>query len=153
GLATDLAGEGRDVVGDKPIHRRYRPQWRRIPGRCHGFADLEPVVLVEGVVELGVGVVILLTRVRVRRVHVGGDRVRHNLGIGAVLRPLRNRVAQVLADDPVEVLTVLGAVEVPEHIVEGAVSTTTMWSSAWDLSGTDISPVLSLTDRSSVAWS
>jgi hypothetical protein len=74
-------------------------------------------VLVEGVVELGVGVVILLTRVRVRRVHVGGDRVRHNLAIGAVLRPLRNRVAQVLADDPVEVLIVLGAVQVPEHIV------------------------------------
>src|SRR5262249_6613369 len=60
-----LAGEGGNVVGDKPIHRRDRPRRRRVPRRRRGFTDLEPVVVVQNAVQLGVGMEVLLTRVRV----------------------------------------------------------------------------------------
>lgn len=42
--------------------------------------------------------------------------VGHDLAIGAVLRPLRDGVAQVLSDDPVEVLPILGAVRRPSTL-------------------------------------
>ena len=41
--------------------------------------------------------------------------------VSAVLGPLGNRVAQALADDPVEGLAVLGTVEVSEDVVERSV--------------------------------
>ena len=120
-LAADLAGEGADVVGDEAVHRRLGPRRRDVPRRGHGLADLEAVVLVERVVELGVGVEVLLARVRVRRVHVVGDRVGHDLALGAVLGPLGDRVAEVLADHALERLAVLGSVQVTEEVVERAV--------------------------------
>ena len=121
GWRPDLSGERADVVGDEPVHGRRRTGRRRVPRSRHALADLEPVVLVQRVEQLRVGVVPLLARVRVRRVHVGGDRVRHHLAIGPVLGPLRDRIAQVLADDALEGLAILGAVEVPEHVVQGSV--------------------------------
>ena len=55
---------------------------------------------------------VLLARVRVRRVHVRRDRVRDRLALGAVLGPLGDRVAEVLADHALERLAVLGPVQV-----------------------------------------
>jgi hypothetical protein len=75
-------------------------------------------VLVERVVELGVGVEVLLSRVRIRCVHVFRDRVRDRLALGAVLGPIRDRAAQVLADHALEGLAVIGAVQVAQQIVE-----------------------------------
>src|SRR5215510_16585615 len=69
----------------------------------------------------GVGMEVLLTRVRVRRIHVGRHGVRDHLAVGAVLRPPGNGVAQVLADHPVEVLAIPRAIQVPQHIVQGTV--------------------------------
>jgi hypothetical protein len=78
-------------------------------------------MVIQDAVQLGVGVVVLLTRVRVRRIHIGGDGVRNELAVSAVLRPRGNGVAQALADDPVEGLAVPRAVQVPEHVVQGTV--------------------------------
>jgi hypothetical protein len=64
--AAGLPGEGGDVIGHEPVHRRYRPRRRRIPRSGRGLADLEPVVIIENAVQLGVGMEVLLTRVRVR---------------------------------------------------------------------------------------
>jgi hypothetical protein len=64
-LAAGLAGEGGDVVGDEPVHRRDRPRRRRVPRSRRAFTDREPVVVVENVEQLGVGVEVLLTRIRV----------------------------------------------------------------------------------------
>src|SRR5262249_24594421 len=63
------------------------PRRRRVPGRRRGSTDLEPVVVVDDVEQLGVGMEVLLTRVRVRRIHVGRHGVRDHLAVGAVLRP------------------------------------------------------------------
>ena len=51
-------------------------------------------------------------------VHVAGHRVRHHLALGAVLGPLRDRVREILADHALEDLSVLGSVEVTEHVVQ-----------------------------------
>ena len=91
------------------------------PGRLDGFADLEAVVLVERVVELGVGVEVLLPRVRIGGVHVVGDRARNRLAISAVFGPFRDRVAQALADHTLEGLAVLGAVKTTEQVVKRAI--------------------------------
>ena len=121
GLATDLSSERRDVVGHEPIHRRGCTRSRSIPRRRGCFSDLEPVLVVDDVEQLGVGVEVLLARVRIRRVHIGGDRIRNIPSVSAVLGPVGDRVAQVLADYPLKVLAVLRAVEVSEDIVERAV--------------------------------
>src|SRR6476659_313575 len=54
-------------------------------------------------------------------IHVGGHRVGDDAASVAVLGPVGDRVGQVLADDPVEVLAVCGAVQVTENIVQGTV--------------------------------
>ena len=66
GLAPDLCGERADVVGDEPVHGGPRTGRWRVPRGRHAFADLEPVVVVNRVEKLRVGVVVLLARVRVR---------------------------------------------------------------------------------------
>ena len=89
GLAADLTGEGTDVVGHEPVHRGADPGG----GTFHGAVAASPILprlsIVEGVVELGVGVEVLLARIRVGRVHVGGDGVRHHLLVGTVFGPVR----------------------------------------------------------------
>ncbi len=117
-LAADFAGERVDVVGHEPVHGRLGSGRRNIPRRGHRLADLEAVVLVQRVVELGVGVEVLLTGVRVRRVHVRRDRVRDGLALSAVLGPVGNRVAEVLADHALERLVVLRPVQVTQQVVE-----------------------------------
>ena len=112
-LAAQLAGERADVVDDEPVHRRCRARLRRIPRRGHVLADLAAVVLVEDAEQLRVRVVPLLARVRVRGVQVRRDRVRHDLSLGAVLGPVRDRVAQLLPEHALEGLAVAGAVQVP----------------------------------------
>jgi hypothetical protein len=47
--------------------------------------------------------------------------VRHHLALGTVLSPLRNWVRQVLADYPLEGLSVLWAIEAAKDIVDGTV--------------------------------
>jgi hypothetical protein len=94
------------------------PDWRSVPGRRHGRADLEAVVLVQDVEELSVGVVVLPARVRVGAIHVGGDRVRHDLAVSAVLGPCRNRVGEVFADHAFEGLPAFRSVEMAKHVVQ-----------------------------------
>src|SRR5207244_9464564 len=103
---------------------------RRVPGRGHLLAELEAVVLVEDVEQLRVGVVPLLTRVRVRRVR--RDRVRHHLPLGTVLGPIRDRVAQLLPDPPSKVFPSSGPYRCPSTLSSERFSnsTTTTWSSA-----------------------
>jgi hypothetical protein len=74
------------------------------------------------------GVEVLLARIRVWRIQIGGHGVRNHLALSAVLRPPRNRVAQVLADGPVEVLAIPGAAQVPSTLSSERFSnrTTTM---------------------------
>jgi hypothetical protein len=47
--------------------------------------------------------------------------VGHHLALGTVLSPLRNGVRQVLADYPLEGLSVLWAIEAAKDIVDGTV--------------------------------
>ena len=47
-----------------------------------------------------------------------GDRVGDRLALGSMLGPLRDRVAEVLADHALEGLAVIGAVKVTQQIVE-----------------------------------
>jgi hypothetical protein len=76
---------------------------------------------IDGPEDLSVDVLVLLARVRVRRVHVLCDPVRNRTPVGAVLRPFGNRVAEILADDPLKRLHLPGLVELPEQIVERSV--------------------------------
>src|SRR6185295_20308288 len=105
-LPPNFAGERADVVGDEPIHGRDRTWPRRVPRCCHALADLEPVVVIDRSEQLRVGVIPLLTRVRVRGIQVGSDAVGHHLAAGAVLRLSGDRVAQLLADDALEGLAI-----------------------------------------------
>ena len=107
GLATHLGGEGADVVGDEAVHGRRLTGLRGVPRGGDVLAQLEAVLFAQDVVELGVGVGVLLARVGVGAVHVGGHRVGHHLALGTVLGPLGDRVRQVLADHSLEGLAVL----------------------------------------------
>src|SRR5450755_499050 len=117
-LTADLCGEGADVVGDETVHARHRPGLGRVP-RCGDLlGDLEAVVLVKDVEQLGVGMEVLLARVRVRGIHVRSDRVRDRLALGTLLGPPGDRVAQTLTDDTLEGLTILWAIQMAQKIVE-----------------------------------
>jgi hypothetical protein len=117
-LPPHFAGERADVVGDEPVHGRNRTRRRRVPRRGHTLADLEPVVVVDRAEQLGVGVVPLLTRVRVGRVQVGSDAIGHHLAPGAVLGPSGDRVAQLLPDDTLKRLAIPRPVEAAQHVVQ-----------------------------------
>jgi len=87
GLATDLAGEVRDVVGTKPSIVGVAPEGGAFQGALAASPILNRLWSSSVLKQLRVGVEVLLTRVRVRRVHVGSDRVRNYLAFGTVLRP------------------------------------------------------------------
>jgi hypothetical protein len=84
-------------------------------------AVLEAVRLVEHIEQLRIGVLVLLSRVGIRRVHAVGDPVVYEPALCAVLGPRRNGIAEVLADDPFERLDVPRPVEASEQIVERSV--------------------------------
>ncbi len=101
-LAAHLGREEADVVGDEAVHGGGLAGRRRVERRHHLGRVLETVGLVEHVEQLGVRVLVLLARVGVRRVHPGRHAVGDHLALGTVLRPLGDRVAQVLADHALE---------------------------------------------------
>jgi hypothetical protein len=72
-------------------------------------------------VQLGIDVRVFLARIGIRGVHVLRHAIRHDAGVRAVLGPLRDRVAQVLADDPLEGLHLARLVQPAEQMVEGAI--------------------------------
>ena len=120
-LSSELHGQEADVVGDEAVHRRPLALGWSVVRRHHLGGVLESVRLVEDVEQLGVRVLVLLPRVGVGSVHVGGDPVGHRSPLGAVLGPRRDRVAQVLADDPLERGHLPGLIKAPEQVVERAV--------------------------------
>jgi hypothetical protein len=71
--------------------------------------------------QLRVDVLVLLARVRVGRVHVLRHPVRHVPLVGTVLRPLRDRVGELFAEDPLEGLDLPRLVQAPQKVVEGTV--------------------------------
>jgi hypothetical protein len=123
GLAAHLRHERTDVVGDKAIHGGLRTGCRHVPRRRHGLAHLPLVVLVKGVEHLGVGMEVLLARIGVGSVEVLGLAVDHPAAAvrRLVLCPLGDGVREVLADDALEGLAVLGPVEMAEHVVQRTV--------------------------------
>jgi hypothetical protein len=78
-------------------------------------------VVIDRAEQLRVGVIPLLTRVRIRGIQVGTDAVGHHLAASAVLRPSGDRVAQLLPDDALEGLTVPRPVQAAQHVVQGPV--------------------------------
>ena len=80
-------------------------------------------MLVKGVEHLGVGMEVLLARIGVGSVEVLGLAVDHPAAAvrRLVLCPLGDGVREVLADDALEGLAVLGPVEMAEHVVQRTV--------------------------------
>jgi hypothetical protein len=76
-----------------------------------------PVPFVKDSEELSVDVGQLLTRIGPRGVHRGRDAVRHFLPVCAVLRPRRDRVAQLLAGDALERVHLTGLIQPAEKVV------------------------------------
>jgi hypothetical protein len=100
GLTARLRGEHAYVVRDEPVHRRHRVRVaRRVERSGHLLGHDAPVAgRVDDTEQLGINVREFLPRVGIRGVHVRRDPVGHDLAVRAVLGPLRDRVAQVLAD-------------------------------------------------------
>src|SRR6185437_4813853 len=98
-------------------HGRYGARLGSVPRSGDLIADLVAVVLVERAEQLGVGVEVLLARIRVRGIHVRSDRVGDGLPLGAVLSPIWDRIAQLLADHPLEGLAIVGSVQVAQKVV------------------------------------
>ena len=123
GLAAHLGGERADVVGDEPVHRRRRVRIaRRVERRGHLLGQDAPVAgRVDHTEQLGVDVGELLARIRVRRVHVLRDPVRHELAVRAVLGPRRDRVGQLLADHALEGGHLTRLIQPAKQVVEGPV--------------------------------
>jgi hypothetical protein len=61
---------------------------------------------------------VLLPGVGVGAVHVGSHRVGHDLAVGVVLSPLRDRIGQVLADHALKGLAVARPVQPAKEIVQ-----------------------------------
>jgi hypothetical protein len=71
--------------------------------------------------QLRVDVRVLLARIGIGSVYVLCDAVVNDTALGSVLGPLRDRVAQVLAEDTLEGLHLARLVQPAEQMVEGAI--------------------------------
>ena len=92
----------------------------RVPLLVSKAPTADPVVLVENVEQLRVRVVPLLARVRVRRVHVGRDRVGHDLRSAPCSAQSGIGLLKSFPTTPWR-LAVAGPIKMPEHVVERAV--------------------------------
>jgi hypothetical protein len=122
-LAAHLRGERGDVVGHEPIHRRHLVGvGRRVEGRDHLLGRHAAVARrIDLAEQLRVDVRELLARIGIRGVHVLRDAVGHDAAVRAVLSPLRDRVAQLLADHALEGLDLARLIQPAEEVVERAV--------------------------------
>lgn len=122
-LPAHLVGKEGDVVGHEAVHRRRRTFGGSVEGSLDVVPTREAIVLVQDAEQLRVRVRVLLTGVRVGRIHEVAH-MRHHAAAAVrrlVLRPLRHRIAQVLAEHAFERLAVPGPVQVSEEVVQGAV--------------------------------
>ena len=88
-------------------------------------SEFEPVLLAEDVKQLSIGVRVLLPGVGVGAVHVGSHRVGHDLAVGVVLSPLRDRIGQVFADHALKGLAVARPVQAAKELSSDRFSNTT----------------------------
>ena len=119
-LPAELGVEHADVVGEEPVHGGLLG---RVVRRVEGLLRLKnaAVALIEDPEQLGVDVRQLLTRIGPRGVHRRRYAVRHDRPVPSVLGPLRDRVAEVLADHPLERLHLTRLVQPTKQVVERAV--------------------------------
>jgi hypothetical protein len=87
-------------------------------------SEFEPVLLAEDVKQL-VLVCGYSSPVGVGAVHVGSHRVGHDLTVGVVLSPLRDRIGQVLADHALKGLAVARPVQAAKELSSDRFSNTT----------------------------
>jgi hypothetical protein len=122
-LAAHLGRERADVVSHEPVHRGHGIGIRRrVVRRDHLLARHAAVAgRIDAAEQLRVDVRVLLARIGPRGVHVLGHAVGHDASVRAVLGPLRDRVAEVLADDPLEGLHLARLIRAAEQMIERAI--------------------------------
>ena len=116
-LTAHLPG---DVVLDESLHGRLCARGRGVPWRLDIGSAVEAIRLVHHAEDLGVGVEPLLAGVGARSIEIRADVCLDDSRAirGLVLGPCGHGVGQVLAEDALEGLATIGAVELAQHVVE-----------------------------------